>query len=252
MSELLLKVIGLNKSFFGVQVLRDVGLELRRGAVLGLVGENGSGKSTTMNILGGVLTKDSGRVELAGEEVAPANSREALALGIAFIHQELSLFPNLSVEENIFLDHFPRRLRRLPFIDRRQLRDQAQKALELVDLQVSPVTPVMRLPQGERQLVEIAKALTRQARLIIFDEPTTSLTARETERLFEIIGRLRAQGISIIYISHILGDVLRLCDRDRGAARRRGRRRRPARRLHDRASGYADGRTHDRSAFSRA
>ncbi len=212
MSDLLLKVTGLNKSFFGVQVLRDVGLELRRGAVLGLVGENGSGKSTTMNILGGVLTKDSGRVELAGEEVAPASSRDALALGIAFIHQELSLFPNLSVEENIFLDHFPRRLHGLPFIDRRQLRDQARKALELVDLQVSPVTPVMRLPQGERQLVEIAKALTRQARLIIFDEPTTSLTARETERLFEIIGRLRAQGISIIYISHILGDVMRLCD----------------------------------------
>ena len=110
----------------------------------------------------------------------------------------------------------------------------------------------MRLPQGERQLVEIAKALTRQARLIIFDEPTTSLTARETERLFEIIGRLRAQGISIIYISHILGDVMRLCDdiavlRDGevvGAGRRED--------FTDRASGHADGRTHDRPAFSRA
>jgi ribose transport system ATP-binding protein len=212
MSGLLLKISGLNKSFFGVQVLRDVGFELTSGAVLGLVGENGSGKSTTMNILGGVLTRDSGRVELAGEDVAPSKSRDALALGIAFIHQELSLFPNLSVEENIFLDHFPRRMNGLPFIDRRTLREQAKRALDLVDLQVSPATPVMRLPQGERQLVEIAKALTRQARLIIFDEPTTSLTARETERLFEIIGRLRAQGISIIYISHILGDVLRLCD----------------------------------------
>ena len=212
MSDLLLKVSGLNKSFFGVQVLRDVSFELRRGAVLGLVGENGSGKSTTMNIIGGVVTKDSGRVELAGEQVAPASSRDALALGIAFIHQELSLFPNLSVEENIFLDHFPRKVGQLPFIDRRNLRDRAKKALELVDLDLPPVTPVMRLPQGERQLVEIAKALSRQARLIIFDEPTTSLTARETERLFEIIGRLRAQGISIIYISHILGDVLRLCD----------------------------------------
>jgi ribose transport system ATP-binding protein len=212
MSELLLKISGINKSFFGVQVLRDVGFELTRGAVLGLVGENGSGKSTTMNILGGVLTKDSGRVELAGQEVAPANSRDALTLGIAFIHQELSLFPNLSVEENIFLDHFPRRMNSLPFIDRGTLREQANKALELIDLHVSPATPVMRLPQGERQLVEIAKALTRRARLIIFDEPTTSLTSRETERLFEIISRLRAQGISIIYISHILGDVLRLCD----------------------------------------
>jgi ribose transport system ATP-binding protein len=212
MSELLLKISGLNKSFFGVQVLRDVGFELRLAAVLGLVGENGSGKSTTMNILGGVLTRDSGRIELAGEDVAPSNSRDALALGIAFIHQELSLFPNLSVEENIFLDHFPRRMNGLPFINRRTLREQAKKALDLVDLQVTPATPVMRLPQGERQLVEIAKALTRQARLIIFDEPTTSLTARETERLFEIIGRLRKQGISIIYISHILGDVLHLCD----------------------------------------
>ena len=192
MCDLLLKVSGLNKSFFGVQVLRDVGFELPHGAVLGLVGENGSGKSTTMNILGGVLNRDSGRVELAGEEVAPANSRDALALGIAFIHQELSPFRS-SVEENIFLDHFPRRMDRLPFIDRRTLREQAKKALELIDLHVSPVTPVMRLPQGERQLVEIAKALTRQARLIIFDEPTTSLTARETERLFEIMSRACAR-----------------------------------------------------------
>jgi ribose transport system ATP-binding protein len=212
MSDLLLKVSGLNKSFFGVQVLRDVRLELRRGAVLGVVGENGSGKSTTMNIIGGVLPKDSGHVEFAGEVVAPTSSRDALALGIAFIHQELSLFPNLSVEENLFLDHFPRRSGRLPLIDRRRLREEAKKAIELIDLHVSPTTPVMRLPQGERQLVEIAKALSRQARLIIFDEPTTSLTARETERLFGIIDRLRAQGISIIYISHILGDVMRLCD----------------------------------------
>jgi ribose transport system ATP-binding protein len=152
MSELLLKISGLNKSFFGVQVLRDVGFELAQGAVLGLVGENGSGKSTTMNILGGVLTRDSGRVELAGEDVAPSNSRDALALGIAFIHQELSLFPNLSVEENIFLDHFPRRMHGLPFIDQRTLREQAKKALDLVDLKVSPATPVMRLPQGESRL----------------------------------------------------------------------------------------------------
>ena len=104
MSDLLLKVSGLNKSFFGVQVLREVGFELPFGSVLGLVGENGSGKSTTMNILGGVLTRDSGRVELAGEEVAPANSREALALGIAFIHQELSLLPKSQCRG----EHFPR------------------------------------------------------------------------------------------------------------------------------------------------
>jgi ribose transport system ATP-binding protein len=211
-TDVLLKVIGVNKSFFDVPVLRDVGFELKRGAVLGLVGENGSGKSTTMNILGGVIPKDSGQIEIEATEVSPANSRDAQALGIAFIHQELSLFPNLSIEENIFLDHFPRLIPALPFIDRRNLREQARRALELVDLKISPRTPVLRLPPGERQLVEIAKALSRKARLIIFDEPTTSLTSRETERLFDIIGRLRAQGISIIYISHILGDVMRLCD----------------------------------------
>lgn len=212
MSDVLLRIRNLNKSFFGVRVLRDVGFELKRAKVLGLVGENGSGKSTTMNILGGILQKDAGSIELDGKEISPQNSSEAQALGIAFIHQELSLFPNLSIEENIFLDHFPLISRHLPFIDRRRMREQARNALKLVDLNVSPRTLVSRLPQGERQLVEIVKAITREARLIIFDEPTTSLTSREAERLFSIIERLRSQGISIIYISHILGDVMKLCD----------------------------------------
>jgi ribose transport system ATP-binding protein len=212
MSEALLRIQNLDKSFFGVRVLRDVGLELHRGRVLGLVGENGSGKSTTMNILGGIHQKDGGRIEFDGREIAPQNSREAQALGIAFIHQELSLFPNLSIEENLFLDHFPRVSGALPFIDRRRMRERAKAALALVDLDISPGTPLGRLAQGERQLVEIVKALSREARLIIFDEPTTSLTARESERLFTIIERLRGQGIAIIYISHILGDVIRLCD----------------------------------------
>ncbi|MDQ0469358.1 sugar ABC transporter ATP-binding protein [Labrys wisconsinensis] len=211
MAEVLLRIENLDKSFFGVPVLRDVGFELKRGHVLGLVGENGSGKSTTMNILGGIHRRDGGRIELEGRDYAPESSREAQARGIAFIHQELSLFPNLSIEENIFLDHFPR-LGGLPFIDRRRMRERARAALDLVDLKVAPGTPVSRLPQGERQLVEIVKALSREAKLIIFDEPTTSLTARESERLFGIIERLRGQGLSVIYISHILGDVLRLCD----------------------------------------
>lgn len=212
MDEVLLSVRNLDKSFFGVQVLRDVSFDLRAGHVLGLVGENGSGKSTTMNIIGGILRKDAGRIDFGGAEMAPQSPREAQAMGLAFIHQELSLFPNLTVEENIFLDHFPRYAKRLPLIDRGTMRRQARAALELVDLKVSPNTPVSRLPQGERQLVEIVKALSRDARLIIFDEPTTSLTAQESDRLFRIIERLRGQGISIIYISHILGDVMRLCD----------------------------------------
>jgi len=212
MSEVVLRVDHLDKSFFGVPVLKDVSFEVKAGHVLGLVGENGSGKSTTMNILGGIHQRDGGRIELAGRKIAPQTSREATALGIAFIHQELSLFSNLSIEENIFLDHFPRYTQGLPVIDRKAMREKARSALALVDLKVAPGTPVSRLPQGERQLVEIVKALSRDAKLIIFDEPTTSLTARESERLFDIIERLRKQGITIIYISHILGDVMRLCD----------------------------------------
>jgi ribose transport system ATP-binding protein len=180
--------------------------------VLGLVGENGSGKSTTMNILGGVHQPEGGRMTLAGEPYAPRNPRDAEAAGIAFIHQELNLFKNLSVEENLFIGGFPKLVRGLPFIDRRKVRARAREMLAAVDLDVAPGTPLSRLSQGERQLVEIAKALGADARIVIFDEPTTSLTARESRRLFELIGRLRARGIAVVYISHILGDVMALCD----------------------------------------
>jgi ribose transport system ATP-binding protein len=208
----LLQVEGLCKSFFGVQVLHNVGFSLQPGNVLGLVGENGSGKSTTMNILGGVHQMDAGRMTFAGEEYRPKNPRDASARGIAFIHQELNLFRNLSVGENLFISAFPKLGGKAPFIDRRTVRSRAAELLAAVDLNVAPSTKVSSLSQGERQLVEIAKALGAQTRVIIFDEPTTSLTTRETERLFDIIGRLRDQGIAIIYISHILGDVMRLCD----------------------------------------
>ena len=212
MADPLLEVCGLDKSFFGVPVLRDVSFTLARGRVLGLVGENGSGKSTTMNILGGVHRPDGGTLAFDGAPYAPGSPRDATLRGIAFIHQELSLFPNLSIAENLFLDHFPRRASRLPLIHRRRLRERAVAALGLLDLRIAPDTPVSRLAPGERQLVEVAKALTREAKLIIFDEPTTSLTTREAERLFGVIARLRSRGISVIYISHILGDVLQLCD----------------------------------------
>jgi ribose transport system ATP-binding protein len=208
----LLRADALCKSFFGVQVLHEVGFSLRAGQVLGLVGENGSGKSTTMNLIGGVLPMDAGRMTLNGEEYRPRGPGDAEGRGIAFIHQELNLFRNLTVAENLFIAGFPRRVSWLPFIDSARVRARAKELLAAVDLDVAPNTPLSRLSQGERQLVEIAKALGAQARIIIFDEPTTSLTTRETDRLFDIIGRLRRQGIAIIYISHILGDVLRLCD----------------------------------------
>ena len=209
----MLRIEGLCKSFFGVQVLHDVGLELQPGQVLGLVGENGSGKSTTMNILGGVHQPDRGTMTLDGEPYAPRGPKDAAERGIAFIHQELNLFKNLTVEENLFIGGFPRLVAGLPFIDRRQVRERAAASCWPRSSSTSPPgTPVARLSQGERQLVEIAKALGADARIVIFDEPTTSLTARESERLFAQIGRLRARGIGVIYISHILGDVMRLCD----------------------------------------
>ncbi|CAN5198830.1 sugar ABC transporter ATP-binding protein [soil metagenome] len=211
-SQPLLAAEGISKSFFGVEVLHQIGFTLRAGQVLGLVGENGSGKSTTMNIIGGVHQMDSGHLLLDGKDYRPKGPKDAESHGIAFIHQELNLFRNLNIAENLFITGFPKLVSGLPFIDRKGSNKRAADLLAAVDLDLPPTTPVSRLSQGERQLVEIAKALGSKARVIIFDEPTTSLTSRETERLFDIIDRLRRQGIAIIYISHILSDVMRICD----------------------------------------
>jgi len=210
--EEILRVEGLTKSFFGVEVLHGVGFTLHAGEVLGLVGENGSGKSTTMNILGGVHQPDAGTITMDGRPYQPAGPRDAQEAGLAFIHQELNLFENLSIEENLFISGFPLRGAKLPLIDRGQIRKRTAELLEMVDVRYAPSTPVSRLSQGERQLVEIAKSLSFDAKIIILDEPTTSLTRRETEKLFAIMERLQAQGIGLIYISHILGDVLKICD----------------------------------------
>ncbi len=213
MSETILQFDRIEKSFFGVRVLGGVSFALEEGHILGLVGENGAGKSTLMNILGGVIPFDAGRMLLGGEEYSPRNPLEARARGVAFIHQELNLFTNLSVAENIFITDFPkRRVAGLPLINRREMKARTRSLLESLDLGVAPETLVENLSPGERQLVEIAKAMSVEAKIIILDEPTTSLTARETERLFALLERLRAQGVSMIYISHNLGDALRLCD----------------------------------------
>ena len=204
---------GLGKSFSGVCVVRGVSFLLGKGRILGLVGENGAGKSTLMNIVGGVLAPDAGRMHLNGKPYAPSNPMEASGRGVAFVHQELNLFPNLSIADNLFITGFPaRRILGLPLLDRRETDRRARELLASVELSRAPETLVESLSQGERQLVEIAKALRADASLIIFDEPTTSLTAPETRRLFGMIERLRAAGISIVYISHTLDDVLELSD----------------------------------------
>lgn len=211
MDDLILQFCGIHKSFFGVKVLKNVSIDIQRGHVVGLIGENGAGKSTLMNILGGVVPFDSGKLLLDGQEYAPRDPAEAAQAGIAFIHQELNLFNNLSIAENFFIGEFPK-WGKTPLIDRKRIRLAAQEFLAQVDLNVSPDMTVEKLSPGERQLVEVAKALSQDARIIIFDEPTTSLTTRETERLFDIIERLKSAGKTIIYISHILRDVLRLAD----------------------------------------
>lgn len=211
MNAPLLEFVGLEKSFFGVKVLKNLSFSVATGSVLGLVGENGAGKSTLMNLLGGNLRPDGGSIRLEGRPFAPHNPQEAARRGIAFIHQELNLFPNLTISENLFLTKFPRRSG-TPFIDRNAIQQRSQDLLSEVGLAISPLRLVQTLSAGERQLVEIAKALSIEAKVIIFDEPTTSLSEPERERLFALIARLQTRGITMIYISHALGDVFKLCD----------------------------------------
>jgi ribose transport system ATP-binding protein len=213
-STLLLEMRGIRKDFPGVQALRDASLELRAGEVLALVGENGAGKSTLMKVLGGILRPEGGEILLDGRRVELSEPRAARALGIRLIHQELFLCPNLDVAGNVFLGEErgpePRPLSLLP---RKRLATEARAWMERVGLDLPPSTPVRRLSPGQMQMVEIAKALAGRARLLVMDEPTSSLTLGEAERLFAIIGELRAAGLGIIYITHRLEEVFRVSDR---------------------------------------
>ena len=211
MPHAVLTMTDVTKSFTGAQVLHGLNFDLRKGEVLGLVGENGAGKSTLMNIVGGVLPMDSGSMELAGQPYAPRSPLSATEKGIAFIHQELNLFANLTVAENMFIDGFPKN--RFGAINKGEIRRIAQGCIDRFSLPVKPDTKVESLSAGIRQMVEISKGLMKNARIMIFDEPTTSLSKREKEDLFRTITELKTNGISIVYISHILEDVFRLCDR---------------------------------------
>ncbi|MBZ5729252.1 MAG: sugar ABC transporter ATP-binding protein [Acidobacteriia bacterium] len=209
----LLRLEGISKSFGGAPVLSGVAFEVRTGEVHALVGENGAGKSTLMNIVSGVLQPDAGRMEWAGVPVAPHNPRAAQDLGISFVHQELALVPQLSIAENVFLGRHPSRRIGLPLVKWGELRERAKALLAELGHDVDPRTLVEQLSIGEQQLVEIARALACVSRLIVMDEPTAPLSERETERLFEVIGRLRSRGVSIVYITHRLKEVYSLADR---------------------------------------
>ena len=204
---------GITKRFPGVVALAGVSLTLRRGEVLALTGENGAGKSTLIKILGGAHSPDEGQILVEGREVRFESVRDAKRAGIALIHQELMLAPNLDVAGNVFLGNENRAFGLLSPLRRGDMRAAAAVLLRRVGLTHSPETPVSSLTVGEMQMVEIAKALALQARIIIMDEPTSSLTAGESQKLFQIIRQLRAEGIAIVYISHRMEEVLDLADR---------------------------------------
>ncbi|MEL6105071.1 MAG: sugar ABC transporter ATP-binding protein [Planctomycetota bacterium] len=206
----LLEADSLGKQFPGVKALDQVSLRVGHGECLAVIGENGAGKSTLMKILAGVQSSDTGEIRVDGKAVQLDSCRAAMDLGIVLIHQELNLADNLDIGSNIFLGREPRLGL---FVDHRAIRRESARFLEMVGLDVSPDTLVSRLPIGQQQLVEIAKALSVNARVLIMDEPTSSLSTRETLRLFEVVKDLRKRGVSVIYISHRLGEVRELADR---------------------------------------
>jgi L-arabinose transport system ATP-binding protein len=196
--------------FPGVRALDDVSFDVRAGTIHALMGENGAGKSTLLKILSGAYTPSGGLLAFDGRPRAFTDTAGALATGVAVIYQELHLVPEMSVAENLFLGHLPQRF---GLVDRRALADAARTQLEVIGEDIDPWTNVGRLPLAQRQMVEIAKALTRGARVIAFDEPTSSLSDREVRRLFTIIRGLKDRGCAILYVSHRMDEVFELCDR---------------------------------------
>ena len=205
-----LAIEGISKGFPGVRALTDVSFDVAAGSVHALMGENGAGKSTLLKVLSGVNIPDQGRLLIGGQERRFRSTSDALKAGVAVIYQELHLVPELSVAENIYLGHLPANA---GWVDRRTLRENAAKLLaELGEDGIDPAAKVSSLPIGQRQIVEITKALTREATIIAFDEPTSSLSSRETERLFEVIRSLRARGRAILYVSHRMDEIETICD----------------------------------------
>jgi ribose transport system ATP-binding protein len=210
MSDPILRVEGISKGFPGVQALKDVHLEVRAGEVLVLVGENGAGKSTLMKILSGIYTRDEGTIIFEGEPVELTSPLQAQQLGITIIHQELNMMPDLTVAQNIYIGREPRTG---PFLSERALNRRAEELLQRLDIKLDPRRRVGELTVAEQQMVEIAKALSFNAKVLIMDEPTSALTDTEVETLFVLIEQLKQRGTGIVYISHRMDELRRLADR---------------------------------------
>src|SRR6266704_4552441 len=205
----LLSFRSITKRFPGVLALDAVSFEIERGSCHALVGENGAGKSTLGKILAGVYVTDEGEIQLDGKPVHAPDPLAARKLGIAMVHQELAFCPNLSVAENLCLGDLPRRA---GFLDRRRMREQARGMLAEIEAEFDVDLPINRLSTGQEQLVQIAAALGTNAQVIVMDEPTSSLSVRESEHLFELLAKLKKREITVIYVSHRLEEIFRLCD----------------------------------------
>jgi len=205
-----LQVEKATKNFPGVKALDCVSLYLQPGDIHALLGENGAGKSTLIKIITGVYRPEEGEIRIAGDPVNFSSPRDALAAGIGTVHQERNLIPHYSIAENIFLDRLPTQY---GLIDRKHMRQQAKHWLGVLDLHIDPELPVRRLSVAQMQLVEIARALSMQSRILLLDEPTASITGNEIAILFNLLRRLKDEGVAILFVSHKLEEVFELCDR---------------------------------------
>jgi ribose transport system ATP-binding protein len=212
MGDVLVSMEGIEKSFPGVHALSQCRFELRSGEVHALVGENGAGKSTLMKVLTGIYKKDAGHIFYKGSEVDILNPREALQLGISIIHQELNLMPHLTVAQNIYIGREPRQS--IPFfLDEKEINENTQRLFDGMHLKLDPRMRLADLSVAKQQMVEIAKALSFNAEVLIMDEPTAALTESEIDELFRTIRQLRDKGVGIVYITHRLGELAQISDR---------------------------------------
>ncbi|HEX5691728.1 MAG TPA: sugar ABC transporter ATP-binding protein, partial [Roseiflexaceae bacterium] len=213
MTQPLVQMHGISKRFLGVQALDGVDFEVAPGEILGLLGENGAGKSTLIKILSGVYQPDAGAIQLRGQPIQISSPHAAQQLGIATIYQELALVPYLSVAENIFLNREPRRIRAIGMVDFATMEREAERLLASLGVQIAGDKKVGELTVAAQQMVEIARAISRQASLILMDEPTSALSSRETQALLALMRRLQANGVAVVFISHRLEEIRQVVDR---------------------------------------
>lgn len=209
MTKPFLQMVDIKKSFPGIQALKGVSFEAYPGEILALIGANGAGKSTLMNVLGGIIQADEGQIIIDGSEVHITSPLDAAQYGIAFVHQEMAMLPTMSIADTMFISSFPTHG---GLIDYKETNERCIKALRRLGFNFDPHTKIRNLSPGDQQMVEIARALLSDPKIIIFDEPTSSLTTREKAKLFEVIKNLKKEGTVVIYISHFLDEVFGLCD----------------------------------------